>query len=73
MQVVCVRSCSCVANAINNITKENASANGNEKSHKLIMWKSKRKISGMFFSELPHSRKDTQNFLTVVDIESQVC
>ena len=34
---VCVKSCSCIANAINNITKENASANGNEKSHKLIM------------------------------------
>ena len=34
---VCVRSCSCIANAINNITKDNASANRNEKSHKLIM------------------------------------
>ena len=47
-----------------------------EKSLKLIMWKLKRENIRYIlfcFPELPHSRKDTQNFLTIVDIEAQVC
>ena len=47
-----------------------------EKSLKLIMLKLKReniRYILFFFAELPHSRKDTQNFLTIVDIEAQVC